>query len=256
MVDSNVDFLIVGAQKCGTTALAHYLRQHPEIYVAGANSGQRSLHYFDRECNFEREAPDYSTYHRQFDPGPDVLVTGESTPAYIFWNAAPGRIWEYNPDIKLIAVLRNPITRAFSNWNMESQRGNEALDFHSACLEERARGFAALPSQDLVNAYIARGYYSHQVRRLQQFFPDEQLLFIKYEQLRQQPLTTINKTCQFLGVDVITDLQPASIHRRDYQRKLSQQEFQYLKSTFENDIKDLERLLGWDCSGWLDYPED
>jgi hypothetical protein len=253
VLSKKADFLIVGAQKCGTTALAHFLRGHPEIYLAGAKADdQRSLHYFDRDFHFQDGEPDYAAYHRLFDPREGARVIGESTPAYIYWDAAPSRIWRYNPGIKLIAVLRNPITRAFSNWNMERQRGNEPLDFYTACMEERKRAFQTLPLQDLVNAYTARGFYSHQVRRLQQYFPDEQLLFIKYEEFQKAQLETINATCTFLGVSPASELLQEDVHKRPYDREISQRELELLRWTFEKDIEALERLLDWDCSDWLD----
>ncbi len=252
MLERKVDFLIVGAQKCGTTALAHFLRQHPGIHVAGSTlDEQRSLHFFDRDHYFGRGSPDYAEYHREFHPRDPTQTVGECTPAYIYYNQAPTRIWQYNPNIKLIAVLRNPVERAFSNWNMERQRGSEDLDFHPACLLERKRGHAALPLQDLVHAYAARGFYAHQVRRLMQHFPDEQLLFLKYEQFQQDPLTAINKICRFLGVATLKHIASENVHKRSYARGITDQEHELLFQLFEKDIEALQRLLDWDCSDWL-----
>jgi sulfotransferase family protein len=251
VLDSKVDFLIVGAQKCGTTALAHYLRQHPDIYMAGTpGDGQRSLHYFDREQHFQSDQPDYAEYHRQFHLHSSEPVVGECTPAYIYWTPAVTRIWQYNPRIKLVSILRNPVARAFSNWNMERQRGNESLDFHPACLKERDRAIAALPLQNLVSAYTARSLYTPQVRRLQQHFHDQQLLFIKYEQFRAEPLETVNRICSFLDVAPLQDIEPEQVHKRSYDRKISDQEKAYLQQLFEPDIEALEQLLGWDCTDW------
>ena len=82
-----VDFLVIGAQKSGTRALRSTLLQHPQICFCQ----KREAHFFDDEASFDGAAPDYSPYHALFDRGPDHRVTGESTPAYLFWRPAPER---------------------------------------------------------------------------------------------------------------------------------------------------------------------
>src|SRR6266705_6230433 len=99
-----VDFVIGGTQKGGTSALDSFLRQHPEICMPKT---KKELHYFDREQNFEKR-PNYEKYHAQFKPAPRHRMTGEATPIYMYWNAAPHRIWTYNPQMKWILALRNP----------------------------------------------------------------------------------------------------------------------------------------------------
>ena len=74
---------------------------------------KKELHYFDKEENFFGQA-NYKKYHANFQAGPQHRVIGEATPIYMYWNAAPYRIWSYNPQMKWILVLRNPVERAFS----------------------------------------------------------------------------------------------------------------------------------------------
>src|SRR4051795_9448938 len=116
-----INFVIGGTQKGGTSALDAFLRQHPQICMP---ESRKELHFFDREENFARP-PKYRKYHANFRPGPGHRVTGEATPIYMYWDAAPARIWSYNPAMKWILVLRNPVERAFSAWNMETKRGAE-----------------------------------------------------------------------------------------------------------------------------------
>src|SRR6266478_3235889 len=136
-----VNFIIGGTQKGGTSALDSFLRQHPEI---GMPATKKELHYFDREENFTKR-PDYKKYHARFQPESRHRVIGEATPIYMYWNSAPYRIWNYNLEMKWILVLRNPVERAYSAWNMETKRGKEKLSFAEAIEKEPERCREALP---------------------------------------------------------------------------------------------------------------
>src|SRR5256885_16741616 len=127
-----VNFVIGGTQKGGTSALDSFLRQHPEICMPET---RKELHYFDREKNFAKR-PDHKKYHANFRPSPGQRVIGEATPIYMYWNAAPSRIHAYNPEMKWILTLRNPVERAFSAWNMERNRGADPLPFSEAIEKE------------------------------------------------------------------------------------------------------------------------
>lgn len=119
--EPKVSFVIGGAQKSGTTALYKYLAKHPDIHL----SARKEPHFFDQEDPAFFLSPDYSVYHKFFDPeGPHQLL-GEATPIYMYWYEAPRRIWQYNPQMKWIIVLRNPVERAFSHWNMVRNKGIE-----------------------------------------------------------------------------------------------------------------------------------
>jgi len=182
---AKVNFLIVGAQKSGTTALAAYLRSHPEIYMFGDQSGRRSAHYFSNENIDFRNKQQYDDYHALFSPQANHRIVGESTPIYMYWNNAIRRIWEYNPNMKLIAILRNPIERAYSAWNMEKDRGAEDLTFEQALKNEEERCRTTLPNQHRIFSYIDRGYYSSQIREIWRWIPRENTFFIKNEALRE-----------------------------------------------------------------------
>jgi hypothetical protein len=118
-----VAFVIAGTQKGGTTALASYLYEHPEIGMPTV----KEVHFFDTEDHFASAEVDYAKYHAYFDPAVRKRLLGDATPIYMYWDAAPPRIWQYNPAMKLILLLRNPITRAYSQWNMERERGSDPL---------------------------------------------------------------------------------------------------------------------------------
>jgi hypothetical protein len=248
-----VGFLGVGAQKAGTSALDAYLRTHPGLCLARV----KELHLFDDDENFfKRALGGYADYHRQFAPTSAAQILGEITPAYMYWNEAPRRIWEYNPAMKLIAVLRNPITRAYSQWNMERDRGIDPLPFWDALQAERARLRGALPYQDRRFSYVDRGFYTGQLRRLWLFFPPEQVLVLRYEELLREPDRALPKVFDFLGVERLPPIPPQEAHVRPYAGQMSLREWEFLRDIFEFEIRALERMLQWDCAAWLRPPVD
>lgn len=243
-----VNFLIGGTQKGGTSALDAYLRRHPEIVMAN----QKEVHFFDNEDYFRWKEVDYSLYHASFTlNSSNRQVLGEATPIYMYWYPAPKRIWYYNPCMKWILVLRNPIERAYSHWNMESNRGQESVSFLEAVKHERKRCREMLPEQHRVYSYVDRGFYTEQIRRIWHFFPIEQTLFIKNEELRHAPRVVMDRVCNFLQVGKLLDVRCEVVHAGEYVASLSAAEKVYLQDIFEVEIRALEKLLGWDCRDWL-----
>lgn len=256
-----VNFVICGAQKGGTTALDTYLRSHPEVCMAntgGTNISEaenKEVHFFDNEEFFNKhDAPDYSAYHTYFHALPEhEVVYGETTPIYMYWYDAPRRMYQYNPGMKLIAILRNPIERAYSHWNMERSRGVDNLSFWDALMSERLRCKEALPYQHRVCSYVDRGHYLEQLRRLWTYFPEEQILVLKNEDLRYKTHDTLQIVAGFLQIEpgYFKSLQPKEVHSRPYLSGIGDREKEYLQSIFHYEILELERVLGWDCSSWL-----
>ena len=242
-----VDFLICGAQKGGTTALSAYLWQHPEICMAE----KKEVHCFDSENFFRSGQPDFSAYHSHFNRQPSHKLAGEATPIYMYWRDAPQRIWKYNADMKLIVVLRNPIERAYSHWNMERARGADSLSFWDAIHSEELRCRETLPYQHRIYSYIDRGFYLEQLRRLWFFFPKKQVLILRNEDLRKTPRDVMAMVAEFLGVTPIQPMEVLDVHSQPYLNEMSNREKEYLRSIFEYEIKGIGRTLGWDCSNWL-----
>ena len=248
-----VGFLGVGVQKAGTSSLDAYLRTHPGLCMAKV----KEVHLFDDDRTyFKRTLDGYAAYHRQFAPTSSTQLIGEITPAYMYWNDAPRRIWEYNPAMRLIALLRNPITRAFSQWNMQRDVGVEPLPFWDALHAEGERCRASLPYQNRKFSYADRGFYTGQLRRLWSFFPSEQVLVLRSEDLRGDADGTINRVFDFLGVERLPPVPSQDAHVRPYAGRMSEREWTYLRDLFEFEIRALERLLGWDCTEWLRMPDD
>jgi len=241
-----VNFIICGTQKGGTTALDAYLREHPEVCMAD----EKEVHFFDNEKYFSARKPNYSLYHSFFRPKKNHKIVGEATPVYMYWESSPERIFNYNPKVKLIVLLRNPIERAYSQWNMQRSRGVEKLSFIDAVKSEKERCGKAMPLQHRNYSYVDRGYYLEQLRRLWKYFPKENLLILKNEDLKNQPSITLNKVYKFLNVEQIADIEEKDVHSRPYKSKMTQEERSYLIGLYREEIEELEKELGWDCSDW------
>jgi hypothetical protein len=243
-----VDFLIGGTQKGGTSALDYYLRQHSEIGMGKS----KELHFFDNEKMFSKSKINYSKYEKLFDFASKKKIYGESTPIYLYWEPSCKRIWEYNPNIKLIFILRNPVTRAFSHWNMEYDRNADKEEFGYAVRNEILRTKAGLPFQHRVYSYADRGFYSEQIRRFKRFFDDDQLMFIKYEDFKTNQKNKLNDIFNFLGIDASDyNFEHKTVHKRKKHAEISDEDKSYLISKFEYEVRQVEKMLNWDCSDWL-----
>ena len=243
-----VDFVIGGTQKGGTSALASFLRQHPQICMPE----KKELHFFDRDENFRRE-PSYRGYHGHFRPGKEQIILGEATPIYMYWDPAPERIWKYNPEMKWIVILRDPAERAFSAWKMETSRKRENLGFEEAIRQEAERSRKALPLQERTFSYVDRGFYAPQLRRLFQIFGRGCCLVLLNEDLRREHEKTLRKVFGFLAVDESFLPEPADVFHHETIEEAPEKLMNELRQTFYSDMKELEGMLKRDLSSW--YPK-
>jgi Sulfotransferase domain len=239
-----LDFIVAGAQKCGTTALHYQMEKHPQI----ALPDREELHFFDDEERFAK-AVNYQELHDKFCPS-RAIVAGESTPAYLYWRPAIERIWNYSKDIKLIILLRNPIDRAFSHWNMQRERGYDTLDFLDAIKAEQSRQSETAPLQSRRFSYVGRSLYGEQLERVFKYFPREQVQIVRSEELRNDFSKAINSIFTFIGVYPLRNIRNKERNPIRYERTITKEERQAMLPVFEKDINALEKLLGLDCSNW------
>tara|TARA_B100000214_G_C23955938_1_gene622836 strand:- start:1084 stop:1872 length:789 start_codon:yes stop_codon:yes gene_type:complete len=241
-----VGFIVIGAQKSGTTALDHYLRLHPDICMAY----KKEVHYFDNNKYFLNNNPDYSKYHSFFNPNHKHKILGESTPIYMYWNKAIQRIHAYNPYIKLIAILRNPIKRAFSHWNMERDRNREDRSFLEAIIDEDSKINSYDHIQHKTFSYLERGFYSSQIQKIYKFFQEDQLMLIRNKSLRENPNQVLDAIAKFLSISSFSSVDNIDIHSRHYTRKMNDKELNFLKSFYEEEFNSLEELVDWNIASW------
>jgi len=238
-----VTFLIAGVQKGGTTALFDYLGDYTDI----ALSAFKEVHFFDDDAR-DWATPDYEPYHAQFaDPG--GRPCGEATPIYTYWPGSLERIAAYNPAMRLIVVLRDPVQRAWSHWRMEYARGTETQPFAWCIRQGRQRLFDALPwGCHREFSYVERGFYGEQMERLFELFPRDQALVMKSDDLRSDPAPVLARVRTFLGLPDDAP-QPAGreIHvgqQIDYPSELVAADVEHLRTVYAPDADRLATLTG------------
>jgi hypothetical protein len=192
----NPNFLIIGAQKAGTTALYEYLRVHPGIYIPP-----------EKEAPFfmvpEREAKGLGWYMREFfSEAPEQSLWGTSTPQYMCSLGAAKKICEVWPEVKIVAILRDPIKRAYSHFRMCVRRGLESRTFTQAIYDEMANGVklgTALPHADNID-YLARGRYSVILREYFSDFDRSQILILFSSDLSANPRASLQEIYEHLDI--------------------------------------------------------
>jgi len=240
-----LNFIVPGAQKSGTTALRRFLNKHPQIALAE----REELHFFDDEEIFANPV-DYELLHRHFRPIAALTRAGEVTPSYLYWKPAIERIRDYNPQIKLVILLRNPIDRAFAHWNMQRFKDREPLDFLEALKEEPRRIAQPLSIESRRFAYVDRGFYSMQLEQVFNSFPREQVKIVKFEAFRDRKQETLDVIFDFLKVNRMRVSRDKDRNIVPYERAMTQEERKYLLTVFSTEIAKLETMLGWDLSDW------
>lgn len=194
-VFKTVSFYCVGAQKCGTTALHHYLNRHPDIALPAV----KETHFFDNgHGEWGMGIPAYCDKYFCHAAGGQIL--GEIDPEYLFFPEVPLRIAAAFPQAKLIFIFREPVSRAYSHYWMTVRRGREPLPFAEAIAAEPARLARGSHLEQSDFSYLSRGLYFAQVCRYLQHFPREQMLFLLSDDLRKAPERTLQLVYEFLGI--------------------------------------------------------
>ncbi len=219
------DFLIIGAQKSGTTSLHYYLSQHPQLFMPPT----KELHFFD--VKYYKGVRHYLKYFllkkdiQQKRKNKRVFLQGESSPFYIMHPWVPKRAFKYNPSFKIIAILRDPIERAVSHYKHNKSRGREKLSFSAAIQQEQSR--TSLQKKRLFlnpkagfykyrnYSYLERGLYESQLERWRKYFQEDKILILQFEELVHHPEIALNKIYDFLELDRIP------IERLDLEKKNS-----------------------------------
>lgn len=203
------NFLFIGTGKAGSTSLHYYLKQHPQIFI----SPVKETNFFA----FEGEKLDFSgpgdqesetvrnsitnieTYLQNFDGVSDELAIGEICPSYLYVEKSPERIKHYIPDAKMIAILRNPVDRAYSNFSGLVKTGRETLsDFSEAVHDEQ---FRVEKNWAPGWHHVSHGFYYQQLKRYFDLFDRDQFRIYLFEDWTSDPFSLVKDIFEFIGVD-------------------------------------------------------
>ncbi|MEZ5218803.1 MAG: sulfotransferase [Ilumatobacteraceae bacterium] len=212
------DFLVIGGYKCGSTSLHEYLRAHPDIFVPerkepnylafdGADpTGPETLN--PAWARSVQTLPDYAAL---FESAPANALLGEVSPEYLTHPLAAERIAARLPDVKLVAVLRDPVRRAFSDFCMNLRDGREPESEFAAALDDQDRRAAAHQANGF---YLSTGFYGEQLQRYFRHFPAHQIHVMLAEDLRKDRDATLRALYGFLGVRDVPNVVDGTEHNR------------------------------------------
>lgn len=208
-----IDFLIIGAQKSGTTSLFKYLSKHPSIFIPQ----EKELPFFSYDELYEDGLKNF--LNKYFPDGINKKrICGTVTPQYMYDPLAPERIQRELHGVKLIAILRDPIQRAISHYKMTVRRGDERRTVDAAfqaCLNVNAANDARVlrgRSKDEISCYLAWGEYGRILGGYFELFPAAQILCLDHAELESSPEIVVRKVFNFLAVD--NDFLPGNLGER------------------------------------------
>lgn len=223
-------FLIIGARKSGTSSLFDYLLQHPDVRAPL----WKETRFFD--FGYQKGLAWYRAHFPRREPGAR-WITGEATTGYLSHPSCAERIACHLPDAKLVAILRNPVDRAISDWAHEQRRGAE---------QRSAR--EALGAPDPASPYVARSLYARQLRRYLGRFPRERLLVLRYEDFFAAPAEGYAELLRFLGLAPFDDVRFE--HLNPGRGAGDEVDRDALRAFFRPHNRELEELVGLDPSPW------
>jgi hypothetical protein len=247
-------FIIIGGQKGATTALHCFLAEHPGLCM----SEPKETNFFVLNENSSDQE-----YLKFFPHYAGESLLGEASPVYMLRHATVAkRISAYREDMKLIAIFRNPIERAYSHYQMLFQKGMIDIDFTQALAIARSisgydeiefdktTGYPARPVETL----LEYGYYCKQIKSFFRYFGKEQFLFLRNEDLAMNHARTLSRVFNFLEADQV-EISPRLVHHREYVN-LSSNDWEQLSQIYAQEIVEMEALLGWDLATWKIPPSE
>ncbi len=242
-------FLVLGAQRCGTTTLHGHLTAHPRVAAAL----RKEVHYFDFQFAKGRRwyLAHFPMARRSRRQG--GVVAGEASPYYLVHPLAPERVQRFDPTMKLIAIIRDPAERAWSHYRHEVRRGVEPLDFEAA-LDAEPQRLAGADSQLRRGphyysyahhhfSYLDRGRYAHYLEPWLAHFPRAQLLILKSEDLFRDANAVVNRAYDFLGLPPHPVPEPVSPVAASQRPALDKGLRKRLEAHFAPDQARLQQLL-------------
>lgn len=260
------DFIIIGAQKSGTSSLFTYLKNHPNLTA----SSKKELHYFDRLVHHGYSLDWYKSQFYRKSLKPQLYF--ESTPKYIYLEDVAKQIAEIKPDTKFILILREPVKRAYSAWNMYKDffETKRSLNVHkeripgkeNSILKFLCKDRSDFPSfleavkieEKLIEdnrehepSIIRRGFYTDQMYNYLKYFSRDQILIIGFQELIRDTPKCLFKVYDFLGIKSIPfdKIDNKVVNKRSYNKEITKEEKDYMNEIYKKSNEKLFELLGF-----------
>jgi len=246
-------YIIVGADKCGTTALRYHLNKHEEIYC----------HH--TEINFFSQNKNYNLGINKYDEifnGINKPIYGEkSVGSYMFLKIAIDRIYENYPDIKIIISLREPVNRVYSSYNHHINDGDINMPFIQLITQNENNN----QLEDLIDTYLnqyrncgsectlQRGYYINYIEYIYSTFPNENIYIGINEEFLKNPLEEYNKLFKFLGAKELsheTFSLCTDVNKGNYKEHITDEDFKYVYNIYKEYNERLYKFLGRRIESW------
>lgn len=279
------NFFIVGTPKGGTTSLFHYLEGHSNIFIPNL----KEPHYFScpevKDTYYKTTIiADKAKYLQLFEKSKLFKAVGDLSTSYLFNPNSAHRIKEFNPDAKIVVVLRNPVDRAISHYLMDRSLGY--IDVPLKIVLKKRKKYAQFYEE-----YIEMGFYEAQIKRYKKLFDPSQLLILLSDELFFKTRETLTKIHGFLGVEDVVDIDfnekhnaykeprfgtikkillnnnakiiiekipkkfknriKTLLYKKDIKKPELDLEKRFLKRLYREDIKKTAVLTGKDLSTWL-----
>jgi hypothetical protein len=217
------DFMIIGAQRSGTTSLYNYLSQHPDVYPSFPKEVHFFSNYYHQGTNWYRSHFPMQRQKVKIEgDGGRRFITGEATPYYLFHPHAARRAAQVVPDARLIVLLRNPVARAYSHYYHEVRMGAETLSFEEAIRgeAERLKGEREKIISDEYYrsynfqhfSYLQRGHYWEQIQEWLRYFQRDAILLLNSDQMDENPANIFRQVTDFLSIDPTDKIQFKKYH--------------------------------------------
>ena len=248
-----------------TESIKRHLSKHPDIFV-----NQKELHYFSEDNSYKNGNKEYEKKlnaglkdyinwmknSKNMNKKPKII--GEKTPEYMYNKSALERIYKYNPKMKLIVILREPISRAYSQWNMYQSKSNHK--YKKMKFKDMVSKYIKHINLDFTNPdrfnLIKRGIYAVQLANIYEIFPKNNVLVLISEHYKDKPLQELNKICKFIGVSSFKNIKNANyknnVHKKTYKIPISKSEFTKLYLFYREYNEVLYKILGKPIKEWED----
>ena len=242
-IGSKPDFLIIGAQKAGTTSLFNYLVKYGDNFISPI---RKELYYFT-----ENDFRSINSYHANFPIFKGTKVTGEATPDYLFYHKTPKTVHAYNPNLKIVIMLRNPTERAYSQYTHQNYtdktKACDPLSFSDAIRKEESRYHidenTKFYHEYKYYSYKKRGIYIEQINNWLKYFNRDQVHIIFLEELEDDFENQILLLMEFLGIKKNSRQFENKVYNQGPKSKINSSDKQYLDDFFKPYNKDLFELL-------------